>query len=129
MRLSVLLGAAALLSVSCLPVLALDADQAAEIYENAELSEEADIALWCGAAYLVAAEQVKAEDAAGAATMETTGAALIEKADALMQKEGLAIEDVRNIQEAYGFQVAVQILTTPDDTDYTQEECGAVTAE
>lgn len=118
MRSSILAIAAASLLVFAAPVYAQDAAEE-------EVSEAVDIALWCGAAYSVAAEIGGMSEADAAAATQAADASYAKARVALEEDEVEAGEYERIV----GFYVdaAVEDFSNPDaELRYSDEECTAL---
>ena len=127
MRLITLLSATTVLSALTLPAFAIDASEAPAIYEASDLSPDSDITLWCGAAFSLAADQMKA-DAAAAKEFQDKADLLLNRAGAMMVEEGMTVEEVGPLAEAYTYHAADQIISEKSEADYTIEECNAEAA-
>lgn len=123
MRRLSLLAASAVLALSALPALAIDASEAPAIYEASDLSEEADIALWCGAAFSLAADQSKEADAEASKTFQAKADVLLARAGELMVEGGMTVEEVGPVAEAYTYHAADQIIAEKSEADYTLDQC------
>lgn len=125
MRTVALFIASALLAGSALPALAIDPSEAPAIYDNSDLSDQADIALWCGAAFQLIAGQAQGDDVA---TYTNKAQVLLTRAATLMVQEGTAPEDAGPIAEAYTYHVADQFAGNTDEADYSEDDCEAEAA-
>lgn len=116
-----ILLAVASLAVLTVPVLADELADARAAIEAAALSDEADMYMWCGAAFTImtamvtdADQQKMATDAAGA---------LFEKASPMLTEEGIADADFAKLSENYTVLANSQLVTKLEEPAYTQEEC------
>lgn len=115
----------------CAPALAQeltqdDIDNAQAAIEAADLSDEAYLNLWCGAAFGImqqkAADQGDAATADQLAQLQTT---VFTKAAIELQAEGVSQEDFSTLGTNFAYLVMSQGKDAGGEADFTQDDCAA----
>jgi hypothetical protein len=97
-----------------------------ELYDNTEISDDSAVALYCGAAYTLVANQATADGKTDDATQAKTMAdALLAKAEAGLIAEGMADADRSKLAEAYTYVANAGVMLGTEEPKYTQDECVA----
>ena len=90
----------------------------------ANLSEESDLDMWCGAAFTLAAVSLDAAgNATDAALAKKAADALFGKAAPLLTGDGVAEADLGNISTQYMVVANAQMIEKSEEAEHTQEEC------
>lgn len=110
-------------AVATAALLAFSIPAHAETAANDEVSDAVDIALWCGAAYTVAANvpDVTAEDAASSNEMANLAFA---RAKLALDADGIAETEYTRLVNFY-VDAAMTDMTTEVEMRYSDEECAA----
>jgi len=103
------------------PALADDLSDAKQAISDAGISDQADLLMWCGAAYTIAA-QVATDDATKKSTDDLATAAFT-KAAPILTADGVADADFSKFGGYYGLLVKSQIVDQTEAAEHTQEEC------
>ncbi|HEY0034236.1 MAG TPA: hypothetical protein VGB81_13300 [Devosia sp.] len=121
MRSSILAVATAVVLAFSMPVFAQDA-------EEELVSDEVDIAMWCGAAYSVASQIEGTSEADAAAATESANAAYAQARVAL-EEDQIEKSEYDRLVEFY-VDAAVADMTNPEaELRYTDEQCSALIAQ
>ena len=129
---STLVLAAALTSLS-LPALAQVTDEmlaeAHVLYDAAEISDEAHIALYCGAAFtLVSNAQRDAGETASADEFGGKAQTLLATAEALLVAAEMGDADRTELAEAFTYVANAGVLLGTEDAPYSNDKCDAAAA-
>ena len=129
-----LILAATVLSALTAPVLAQVTEEtlaaAHAVYDVADVSDEAHIALYCGAAFTLIANVTRTQgDAAAADAFDASAQTLLAAAEALLIDEGMSTEDRTTTAEAFTYVANAGVIEAIEEAEYTQEECDAAAAE
>ncbi|MDB5506870.1 MAG: hypothetical protein JWR75_1508 [Devosia sp.] len=129
-----LILAATVLAALTAPVLAQVTPEmlaaAHEVYDAADISDEAHIALYCGAAYTLIGNVTRTQgDTAAADAFEATAQGLLADAEALLIEEGMSTEDRTKTAEAFTYVANAGVIEGTEVAEYTQEDCDAAAAE
>jgi hypothetical protein len=102
-----------------------EVDAAVVAIEEAELSETAYLNLWCGAAFILVSEQLRANGAtADADSVQPFSDAVYQKAAVELIELGVSEEDFTALAQNFRV-VAISQTGEGGEADYTQEECTA----
>ena len=118
-----ILLAVASLAVLTAPVLADEVADAKAAIEAAALSDDADMYMWCGAAFTIMTAMVTDADQQKMATDAAN--TLFGKASPMLTEEGIADADFAKLSENYTVLANSQLVTKLEGPAYTQEECTA----
>lgn len=115
-----LLALAALLALAS-PAFADEVSDAKDAIAAANLSDEADLLMWCGAAFTIAS--AAAPDDATKKTSDDLATALFTKAAPILSADGVADADLSTFGTNYAIVVKNEIVDQKEDAEHTQEEC------
>lgn len=102
-----------------------DLDSAVALIESAELSDTAHLNLWCGAAFVLVGEQLRANgNTADADSVQPFADAVYGKAATELIELGVVEEDFVALSDAFRV-LAISQTGEGGEADYTQEECTA----
>lgn len=103
-----------------------DVTAAKDVIAAAELSDETNLAMWCGAAFtLVSANYTGKGDTGNAKLATDLASTLFGKAAPLLTADGVADADMGNIATQYMVVANAQTIDKTEPADFTQEECQA----
>ncbi|KKB82813.1 hypothetical protein VW29_14705 [Devosia limi DSM 17137] len=100
----------------------------APAFAQEEVSDAVDIAMWCGAAFTVAA-QADDTPAEQAESSNAVAAILFAKAELALEADAVAETEYDRLVEFYVEDAFAQVINETGDTRYTPEECLALAAE
>lgn len=113
--------AATLIAFSTAPVLADEVDDAKALIAAAELNEETDLYMWCGAAFTVVSGLLG--EAPEAAEMENLANILFAIAEPMLTEQGVADADLASFGAAYAMVAANQVVYEAEEAAYSREDC------
>jgi nucleoside-specific outer membrane channel protein Tsx len=117
-----LFALAALLALAS-PAFADEVSDAKAAIAAANLSEESDLLMWCGAAFTIAS--AAAPDDATKKSADDIASVLFGKAAPLLTADGVADADLSTFGTNYTIVVKYQIVDQKEEAEHTQEECTA----
>lgn len=100
---------------------------AAPAFAQEEVSDAVDIALWCGAAFTVAA-QVEGTPADQVESSNALAAILFAKAEVALQEDGVEEAEYDRLVEFYVEEAFAQVVNEAEETRHTAEDCIALAA-
>ncbi len=104
---------------------------AQELYTTTEMSDEAHVALYCGAAYTLVSQILASQGSPAEQTDPLAALAnqLLAKAEELLIAEGVSDEDRTALGEAFTYVANHQVIEGAEEPEYTEEECSAAAAQ
>lgn len=92
-----------------------------------DLTEEAEITLWCGEAFSIVSSEIASDDADMSAELSKRGAELLATAREMLREAGMAEAEIETTLASYAETVAVQIAGEAEDAAFSYDDCMALT--